>query len=353
VMDDAARIGCEDHVGLWENELRDWLPDRLFDAHVHIGPPHIVERPTPERFREALCTFMSMRWETLAHIYSELFSGKTVQGQFAFPFPQREVDLHPANGCLINLAAREPDLAGFLLSHPTDTDATISDYQRAQAAGVRVAGIKPYADRLGKSNFDATMPEFIPDALLEFMASERLIMMLHTAGIGVGDKACRDYLRTTSQRHPDVRIILAHMGRYTCPDQFTSLMESGLLEHAPSLYLEMSSVTSQAVYEQVLRKPELRKRLLFGTDLPFGLITGVERWSDTHGAVFLTRDDYTWSDHEMNAEFAEERLQLTHNTYHVIKAFKDALDAIDLPQGEAETVKHDVFCANALRLLST
>ena len=148
-----------------------------------------------------------------------------------------------------------------------------------------------------------------------------------------------------------MKIILAHMGRYTCPAQFTTFMDTGLLDDCPSLYLEMSSVTCSDVYEQVLCKPALRKRLLFGADLPFGLITGVERWSETHGAVFLTRDTYTWSDPVMNAELAEERKLLTHNTYHVIKAFKDALAHLDVNETEVESIKQDVFCRNAIAML--
>ena len=342
---------CEDHVGLWRDELSEWLPDELFDAHVHIGPPDIVGPITPERQRQALSTFMSMRWETLAAVYRELYSGKSIRGLIAFPFPQREVDLERANAYLTELMMCEPRVTGFMLSHPTDTAVTSADYQRARDAGVRFSGVKPYADRLGKSNFDATMPEFIPDDLLAFMEEQRLIMMLHTSGLGVGEDACRDYLRSVCRCYPEVKIILAHMGRYTHPSQFTTFMDTSLLDDCPSLYLEMSSVTCADVYEQVLRKPTLRKRMLFGADLPFGLITGVERWSDTHGAVFLTRDSYSWSDARMNAEFAEERKQLTHNTYHVIKAFKDALERLEVNDTEADSIKQDVFCRNAIAML--
>lgn len=39
----------QDHIGLWAGELKSWLPDGLFDAHVHLGPPEIVARLSLER----------------------------------------------------------------------------------------------------------------------------------------------------------------------------------------------------------------------------------------------------------------------------------------------------------------
>jgi hypothetical protein len=128
-------------------------------------------------------------------------------------------------------------------------------------------------------------------------------------------------------------------------------MDTGILQECPSLYLEMSSASCSEVYDRVLKCEELHSRLLFGSDLPFGTITGVERWSPTHGAIFLARDNYAWSDPAMNAEFARERAGLTYNTYHCIKALKDALTRKGFDAVRTGRIKEDVFCGNALRLL--
>lgn len=337
----------EDHIGLWANELREWMPDGIFDAHVHIGPPEIVGSMRPERLKGALSTFTSLRWEELLAAYEQLYAGKEITGLVAMPFPQREVDLAGANRYLIELMTRVPRLKGFMLSHPTDTRTTITDFMKAERQGVRFVGVKPYADRLGKSNFDATMPEFIPIDLLEFMQHERLIMMLHTSGVGVGELCNQVFLRNITKRFPDVTIILAHLGRYTEPTQFLDFLTSGVLDECPSLYLEMSSATNTDLYGEVLANTGLWDRLLFGSDLPFGLITGVEKWSPERGPIFLARDTYTWSDPVMDREFAAERERLTYNTYHVIKAFKDALERSGIDPRTAERLKEKVFRGNA------
>jgi predicted TIM-barrel fold metal-dependent hydrolase len=196
------------------------------------------------------------------------------------------------------------------------------------------------------------MAEFLPGSLLEFLNAEGLIMMLHTSGMGVGDRDVQQWLRAAVRRYPRVRIVLAHLGRYVRPQQFLDFLDARVLDDCPSLYLEMSSATCTELYQRVLERKELWSRLLFGSDLPFGLITGVERWSEARGAIFLTRDTYTWSDPKMNADFAAERRRLTYNTYHVIKAFKDALAAAAIDRPTAQQIRDKVFRQNAVDLFA-
>jgi hypothetical protein len=140
------------------------------------------------------------------------------------------------------------------------------------------------------------------------------------------------------------------MGRYLQPWQFHAFCDSGLLDF-PMLYLEMSSASLTEVYYRVLSDPRMHDRLLFGSDLPYGLITGVEAWSETHGAVFVTRDRYPWSDPTLEESCLSDRNQLTYNTYHVIKAFKDALESMRFSPELVETIKEKVFFRNACSLI--
>ncbi len=347
-----ARAEYADHIGLWRHELQDWVPERVFDVHVHLGPPEIVGAVSPARASQALCTFTDLTWEELQAIYRGLYRGKVLEAIVAFPFPQYEVDLDAGNAYMIDLMVRERGVRGFMLAHPTDTAHVRTAWRRAEAAGVRFRGVKPYYDRLGKSNFETVLAEFLPADLLEFMDERGLAMMLHTSSIGVGDPAIRGELRRICSAYPNITIILAHMGRYTEPRQFADFMASGLLDECPALCLEMSSVSVSCVYEAVLARRELWGRLLFGSDLPFGLITGVEQWSDSRGAVFVSRDTYPWSDPDLQAERGEQRSRLTYNTYHCIQALKDAFEDLGIFGHEAESLKQAIFRNNAERILA-
>ncbi|MFH1921307.1 MAG: amidohydrolase family protein [Planctomycetota bacterium] len=338
-----------DHVGLWADELMAWVPDVIFDAHVHLGPPEVMGALSPERRKMALSTFTSLTWEGLEDVYRRLYRTKRIAGLVAFGFPLREVDVEAANRYVLRVMKNSPKVKGFLLAHPTDAKPSLAMFDAALDEGVRFFGVKPYFDFLGKDVFQSTMPEFIPEPLLEFMDRERLILLLHTSGTGMGDSANQDYLRSVMERFPRVRIILAHMGRYLELGQFHAFCDSGLLEY-PMLYLEMSSASLVEVYRRVLSEPNVHGRLLFGSDLPFGLITGVESWSETHGPIFVTRESYPWSDPILQESSPLDRNRLTYNTYHTIKALKDALESMRFPAEQVETIKQGVFFGNASAL---
>jgi len=328
------------------------MPETVFDAHVHIGPADAVGPIAPERRSSAVTTFTSLSFEELLETYSALYSGKTICGLIAFPFPQREVNSALANDYLIEVMKRDSRVKGFLLAEPADVRPAIAAFEKALKAGVRFCGVKPYADRLGKNNFDATMAEFLPDDLLAFMDREALIMMLHTSGQGVGAADVQDALRRIVGRYPRIRIILAHMGRYVRHQQFPGFMDTGILQECPSLYLEMSSASCPEVYDRVLEREELHSRLLFGSDLPFGMITGVEAWSDKARAIFVTRDTYAWTDAALQQASHVRPDQLTYNSYHVLHAFKTALDSLGLPPAEAAALKEAIFRENAESLFA-
>jgi hypothetical protein len=77
----------------------------------------------------------------------------------------------------------------------------------------------------------------------------------------------------------------------------------------------------------------------------------VEAWSERAGPIFVTRDRYRWTD-PLTQEGASVRPEdLSYNTYHTIKAFKDGLESLRFPPAEAEVIKQAVFYGNAAALL--
>jgi hypothetical protein len=338
-------IGYLDHIGLWEKELNAWMPDEIFDAHVHLGSKKGMDSDFSEkRLKNALCTFSCMPLEEMKKWHGNLYSGKKVTGLFAFPFPLQEMNFIRANEYIVDAMQADPRVRGFIWTNPKDIKLTIDVFTKAERKGVRFTGAKPYYDILGKSNFDTLMEEILPRKLLEFINSEKLILMLHTTGKGIGDQKVRDYIRFISEEFPKIKIVLAHMGRHLSVVDFEEFMKSELPD-IPSVFLEMSSSSEVEIYRMVLENSQLRKRLLFGSDIPFGLLTGVEEWSDTAGAIFRTRDKYTWSETGSYGHMA-----LTYNTYHVIDALRQAIDSMKLAkEGEAK-LKENIFLNNVKSL---
>lgn len=332
------------------------MPDTVFDAHVHIGPPNAVGDFSTARLKEPLSTFKSLTFEELQSWYRHVYSGKNIAGLIAFGFPLREVRYEVANEYIARLVQTDKRVRGFILSNPHDTKATIAEYFARKKRGARFSGVKPYYDLLGKdipqSVYHTHMSEFVPDELLEFMNSERLVLMLHTSSIGMGDPECQKFIRRLTERFPHVKVILAHMGRYLLKEQYFSFFDSGLLD-SPSLFLEMSSASQPDVYKKTLTRRDLWKRLLFGSDLPFGLITGEEYWSKETGPIFITREKYSWTDEKIYDQFKEHGKRVTYNTYHTIKALKVAVDGLDCSEKDKDQLKRDIFLQNAQERLLT
>ena len=88
-----------------------------------------------------------------------------------------------------------------------------------------------------------------------------------------------------------------------------------------------------------------------GEGSPFGLITGVEYWSDETGPTFLARDTYAWSDPVLDRKMQHVRRDLTYNTYHAIHSLKSAMDRLLIGEKQLQRLKEGIFFRNAKSLL--
>jgi len=336
-----------DHINMWQNELREWVPANIFDAHVHIGKREFMQNDfSSERLKQALSSYSHMDYDSMKCWYEKLYSGKKVNGSFVFPFPIYEINLEKANDYIIRIMKSDSAVKGFLWTDPLDIERNVKIFRIAEKEGVRFFGVKPYYDILRKDNFKTKMIEILPAKLLDFINSESLVIMLHTTGKGVCEEGVMDYIRHMTDKYKNIRIILAHMGRFLSPRDFEKFMKSDLPDN-PAVFLDTSSATMKEVYMMAFSNRKLWSKILFGSDFPYGMITGTEFWSETAGAIFRTRDKYTWSE---TGSYGYDNL--TYNTYHAIKALKDAMDSLRLTEEEQITLKNNIMLNNALRLLA-
>ena len=343
------KVDYQDHIGLWNDELKDWMPQTLFDGHIHIGVKEAMGEISEARRKIPLMTFSCLPYEEVVGWYENLYQGKTIAGIIACGFPLMEVNIEAANDYIVSLVKKDKRIRGFILANPKNTQQTIDEFKKAEDKGCKFTGVKPYYDLLGKdilrNGIEATIDEFIPVNLLQFMNEQSLPMILHASSIGMGDKKNQDYVKFIAKEFPNIKIMLAHMGRYENVEQFYNFFDSGCLEYA-NVYLEMSSATEPKVYEKVLKNKDLWTRLMFGSDLPYGLIQGVEYHSKETGPTFITRISYPWSDSEMQVRCADLIKKLTYNTYHTIKALKDAIESLKLSAEDLTMLKQNIFCNN-------
>ena len=113
------------------------MPNEVFDAHTHLGPADAMGQPSPERLKEALCTFTSFDDEQTRAWYRQLYCGKSIVGRIAFGFPLREVDIQGANDYVASVARSDPSVIPFILADPHDVSATIAQFDATLKQGIR------------------------------------------------------------------------------------------------------------------------------------------------------------------------------------------------------------------------
>lgn len=346
----------EDHVGLWENELKDFMPECFFDVHEHIGPEDLVGPLDEERKLSALTTYTGAEWEELLGLYKDMYSGKQPKYVCGFGFVIHELDVRKANSYILNKAKEDSRLLPLLLYTPRDPEALTDGYEEAQKLGVKVYGVKPYyefADKPGHFNaLDVELEEFVTPDMLEFCNKHSMILMLHTCDIGMGSPSLRAKIQHILDTYTNIKLILAHLGRFYVKEQFFEFLNSDFLEKNKDkqFWFDVSSVTDEEALERAFAREDLYPRLLFGCDHPFGLIIGVEKQSETRGGIFLTRDEYPWSDPAMLEEFKEERKELTYNNYNTLKSLKNAIEKNFPDEEKKKEVVANLFYKNACKL---
>ena len=341
---DKLEMAYQDHLGLWKNELEQWMPENVFDAHIHLGLREFMLRKfSPERLKLALSSFGHMSIEELDDIYRKLYNCKNIVGIFAFPFPFPEIDSDAANAYIIKLMKKDRRIKGFILPNPAKISDLMKTFAAAEKEDVIYSGVKPYFDLLGKTRGDTELREILPEKLLSFMNSEKLMLTLHSTDGGIGDENLINSLARIVEKFPNIKIILAHMGIYIKEGDFESFMKSALPD-SENIFLDISFASEKSVYAAALSHAGIRKRLLFASDNPFGLLSGGEFFTEPGDALLMTRGKYTWS------QEGSYGYNMTYNTYHCLKALKDALDDTEKDLAKRKQIKEDIFLNNALSL---
>lgn len=110
-------------------------------------------------------------------------------------------------------------------------------FDEALDRGVHFSGVKPYFDLLGRDGFEAAMPDFIPEPLLEFMNPGASDSHAAHFAFRYGGGQEPGLSPRGDGAFPEIRIVLAHMGRYVEPRQLHAFCDSGLLDLAHRITL--------------------------------------------------------------------------------------------------------------------
>lgn len=323
---------------IWEEELDEFVPARVFDAHTHIYRWAFHTNPDKESgpYRQFIRPgFEDVSYELLDECDRLLMPGRRV-ARLSFPFPFRGgCDFEASNAYLTDELRSHPDSAGLMLVHPGMPAEHIEQTLRATG----LIGLKPY--RFFSATGDAVhcrITDFLPEHQIALADRLGLVIMLHLSRPdGIGDSQNLDDLERLTDRYPGARWILAH-----CARSYSSwpIKRAGRrLRDLPRTWFDTSSVCESDAIAALLETVGVERVMYGSDDVPVGILRG-KYIAFGHGWAYLSEHN-----HQFDLSHCDPRMTFTR--YEQLRAMRRAAIAARLSRDQVAAIFHD----NAARLL--
>ena len=330
---------------VYENELRDFLPQQIIDIHSHT---YLKAFKGPEVADKRVVTWPSLVAEDNSiedhqETYRLMFPGKDVSA-LMFASVNRNDDIRAANAYVSRVSAQS-GWPALYFAVPTQS---AEELEREILSGGFV-GIKGYLEMA---------PTYIPEAeirIFDFFPKHQLqvldklggIVMLHIPRNGrLKDPVNIAQILELKQAFPRLRLILAHIGRAYTKNDVGDAFER--LAPCTDFGFDFSANTCQYAMERMLEAVG-PQRALFGSDMPICRMR--MRRIEENGTYINLIPPGLYGDPSQDAHLREvtaaEGERLTFFMYEEVRAFRRAA----LSQGLTPNDVKDVFYGNARRLI--
>ena len=332
----------------YESKLKDFLPSKMIDIHTHVWQEGA-------RTNDQLSLDRCVTWpelvakdnpiEDLAETYQLMFPDKKVTPLIFATTPDRNNEVI-ANK-YVQDSGKKYGYPALLFSMPEWP----ADVLEAKIKEGGFLGIKCYLS-LSPDYIpvrEIRIFDFFPKHHLEVLNRLGLILMLHIPRDGrLKDPVNIAQMMEIEEKYPDMKVIIAHVGRAYCPEDVGNAFE--ILSKTKNMRFDFCANTNEYVFEELI-KAVGPKRILFGSDMPI-LRMRTRRICENGNYVNLVPKglygDVSGDKHMRELE-KEEADKLTFFMYEEIDAFRRAAAATGLTASDIE----DVFYNNAKNLIES
>jgi predicted TIM-barrel fold metal-dependent hydrolase len=327
----------------YKEHLRGFLPGKFIDVHTHAG--RLTSglqpgEPEPTYWPGWITKGAPMTVPSLLQALVILFPGKDVIPVILGGGRRTNVD--EATEYLIQELDKYPHAYGLMRDMPDWSEKELVErYERG-----RFCGLKPYLTMASPDipHKQVTIFDFLPHHQIRVAEERGWVIMLHIPRAErLADPVNVDQLKEIADTYPDVKIILAHIGRAYCP-RFAEEGFAALGDTAQFYYWDFSANLLQEAIE-ILIECAGPGRILYGSDLPV-LAARARRICEGDNYVNIMREA-DWEDIHTRLAPPGERDKITFMVYEEILAFKRAAQSKGLTRRDIE----DVFYNNAYQLL--
>jgi uncharacterized protein len=324
-------------IEVYEQKIKNFLPDHIIDSHVHLWlKEHILFKETkPNNSFSDFDAFPQYSFEEFYNNSSKLFQDKKYTGIF-FGNPLGQIDLEEVNKYILELAKKKE----YCLYIPSPEDKLENSTFNEIKGFKNFLGFKPYPDLAKKGNNEISIHEFLNNYVLEYANSKGLLIMLHLPRKKrLADNRNIKEIQYLTKKYPDVKFLLAHLGRSYCLKDISDVIEQ--ISKIENLFFEISFVNDWEIFELVIKKVD-HKRIIYGSDMPVCLMKGKNICiNDNH--YFVTEKLFSWS-----ISNNDMQLNFTFFLYEQIREFIKALNKLNLCK---DSILEDVFYGNIKKLI--
>ena len=325
---------------VYENELKDFLPDEFIDFHTHIENPD-VPKSLNHNGGSSWTDYINIRTaEGLVDAYERMFPGKKVT-PLLFGGCLREISKE--NDYVYEKKNKYGYPALYRMDYTMDPDEIEADMKRDGYIGV-----KPYL---------SSCPPYIPDdeiRIFDFITHEQLemldrngwILMLHIPRPArFKDPVNLAQLKEIEERYPNIKLIIAHIGRAYAKEDIGNGFDS--VGKGKNTYFDFTANLSDDAIKACLEAVGPQK-LIFGSDLPIGTMRMYRIVED--GVYYNVVPRGLYGDVEGQAHMREsDEKDITLMLYEQLLAFKRV--ALELKLSKKDIA--DVLYNNAKMLIDS
>lgn len=250
-----------------------FLPDKIFDMHMHIGSREICPYMWANNSIFAQCGDENTM-DSYLRDNGRFFGNRKIRANMIVCPDASMAD--PTNGnreASTNLLVRElekhPECVGEIMISAKDT------YEELETMLVhpRIRGFKCYHVTSGNpDSFQCRIGEFLPEAAWQVADKHGLCITLHMVrDLALADPENMSYVCEMADKYPNAKFILAHAGRGFAAWTVIETVEQ-LAPHK-NVYFDLSAVCESGPFFEIIRKCG-HKRVFWGSDYPVSMFRG-------------------------------------------------------------------------------
>ena len=241
---------------VWEEDLEDFIPYKIFDAHVHFWDDSFLPLKDPQRNN-----FVNSGLQITERWNKQMFPGRDFD-YLVFGMPLVNADIKANNEFVVSELAGKPNSRKNRLVTPEcKTEDIYNDVVK-----YNFVGMKPYRQFSATGDINqCRIQDFLTHPQMELANEMGLFITLHLSRYhGCADEQnLIDLEEYTTKKYPNIKWILAH-----CARSFTywPLQKAiNRLRQMPNIWYDISAV-SDVMAQYTLLSKEDHRRILYGSD---------------------------------------------------------------------------------------